>query len=103
MTITFEQFFYLSLPLQNNCGQGIVAASHTLGVLNHKPCAAADGSKGKGIPRVGSQGSLGLSGGSTLELLGSFLAKALCLCIVVFLVTGVELPLVLTELVYGAP
>lgn len=50
---------------------------------------------------MGSRGSLGLSGGSPSQLLGSFLAKTLCLCFVVFLATGVELPRLVMEIVYG--
>ena len=60
------------------------------------------GSKGTGVPHVGSRGSLGLSGGSASQLLISFLAKTLCLCFAVFLATGVKLPHVLMEVVYGA-
>lgn len=55
------------------------------------------------MPRVGSMGSLALSGGSTLQLLGSFLAKTLCLALVVFLAAGVQLPRLLMEINYGAP
>lgn len=55
------------------------------------------------MPRVGSMGSLALSGGSTPQLLVSFMAKTLCLCLVVFLAAGVELPRILMEIVYGAP
>lgn len=69
--------------------------------LNPKPCAAPDGSKG--MPRVGSMGSLALSGGSTPQLLASFVAKTLCLCVVVFLSAGVELPRLLEEINYCTP
>ena len=53
------------------------------------------------MARVGSLGKLDASGGSAAQLLGRCLAKAVTLGVVVFLTTGVTLPRIALEAVYG--